>query len=103
VEIIIEEEFNANNFGKRAIRQTNVLIIKTQKRRGLQKVNTVTSDTNKKNIRCWRCHKFGHVRAGFQARTGRLYWRNDRTQQRRERAPERWSESKEFEPRKATQ
>jgi hypothetical protein len=70
---------------------------KPQKRRILKTVNTVTPDTNKKIIQCWRSHKFGHVRADCQARTGRVYWRNDRTQHRREKAPEGWSESNEFE------
>ena len=63
---------------------------KPQKRRHDRTVNAVTPDTNK-NIQCWHCHKFGHVKAECQTRTGRGYWRNDRTQYLRERAPERWS------------
>ena len=55
---------------------------KPQKRRGLKTVDTVTQGTNKKSIQCWRCHKFGHVRADCQARSGRVYWRNDKTSQK---------------------
>lgn len=61
-------------------------------------VNSVTPDSNKNNIQCWRCHEYGHVKADCQRRISRSRWRNDEKYRTRERAPDRWSEQNESEP-----